>query len=972
MHQKPLDIAFAVLAALAPVQSEAFAQEVIFVNAAATGLNDGTSWTDSRTSLQDALGQARSGDAVWVASGNYRPGSSRVAAFQLVEGVAIFGGFAGVENPTGFDLGTRDLEAHPTILDGNIGSPAAADNVFHVVTAIGVSRATVLDGFTITGGDANGVTLNRQDIGAGLLNLDASPTIRHCLFTDNQAGTRGGAIHIDGGSPLLVNCRFFNNRTTVTQAANNVGGAIYANAAAGRTAQAQFINCLFAGNRAGVGNGGSGGALYDDLQSVSTLVNCTLLHNFADTHGGGVFGSPVLTNCIVWGNRDRDGAGRASQIRGSAIIDYSCVQGGWAGAGNIADDPLFRDELGADGVAGTGDDDARLSPGSPCIDAGDNDALPVGITRDLDGGPRFVDDPVTPDTGRPPGSAIVDPGAFEYQASCAVVADCDDGLYCNGVEACVGGRCTPGAAPLCDDYVACTRDSCRESDHACFHEPDDARCDNGVFCDEQESCDVLLACIAGMPVRCDDGVACTVDSCDELARSCTHDADAAACRDDVFCNGEEMCDPVRGCQPGAPPSCDDGVACTFDRCEEDARACVHETDDAQCGDGLFCNGIEACTPTGCAAGAPPCTDPSLCDENADLCLSSPPQCLTDSECGDANLCTDEACTDGACLRKNNTAPCDDGNPCTGDDACVSGACAGTPIAGCGASPPTPTVVTDGDADGMSNADDRCPATKLGAIVDSQGCSCDQLDDDGDGVDNCLDVCPSDKAKNSPGLCGCGMTDRDSDRDGSPDCIDQCPGDAGKAAAGICGCNVSERDSDRDGTPDCLDRCPNDPLKTAPTLCGCNSSDADDDSDGVLDCNDLCLGTELGVVVSVSGCPTEAAPAAELPDSDGDAVTDDADLCPRTPPGEIVDMLGCAAAESETGRGIGTIPNQRRCGLCGATGALGIWFWPAAIPWLFLRLRRRDRTNRDDEHTANREPIAQSNPYRQAACRHAPK
>jgi hypothetical protein len=126
------------------------------------------------------------------------------------------------------------------------------------------------------------------------------------------------------------------------------------------------------------------------------------------------------------------------------------------------------------------------------------------------------------------------------------------------------------------------------------------------------------------------------------------------------------------------------------------------------------------------------------------------------------------------------------------------------------------------------------------------------------------------------------------------------------------------------------------------------------------------------VVSVSGCPTEAAPAAELPDSDGDAVTDDADLCPRTPPGEIVDMLGCAAAESETGRGIGTIPNQRRCGLCGATGALGIWFWPAAIPWLFLRLRRRDRTNRDDEHTANREPIAQSNPYRQAACRHAPK
>ena len=1008
---------------------------VIFVNAAATGLNDGTSWTDARTSLQDALNQARAGDVIWVAEGTYRPGDSRADTFQLPEGVGIFGGLAGVEDPAGFDLNARDLSAHATILDGEIGSPGAADNVFHVLTTVGVSRASVLDGFTITRGDANGVTLTRQDVGAGLLNLDASPTIRNCLFMDNQAGTRGGAVHVDGGAPLFINCRFFNNRTTVTQAANNVGGAIYANAATGRTAQAQFINCLFVGNRAGVGSGGSGGALYDDLQSVSTMVNCTLLHNFADTHGGGVFGSPVLTNCILRGNRDRDGVGRASQIRGSAVVTYSCVQGGWAGIGNVADDPLLRDELGPDGIAGTSDDDAHLSPGSPCIDAGNNDALtaaPGASGRDLDGNPRFIDDPVMPDTGRPPGSSIVDMGAFEYQASCVVAADCDDGLFCDGVESCVGGRCTPGVGPLCDDGVACTRDSCRESDHACVHNPDDALCDDGVFCNGQEVCDGIAGCTAGNPVSCDDGVACTVDHCDEVARSCAHVADHGACDDGVFCNGVEVCDPLRGCLPGTPVNCDDGVPCTLDSCDEDtksclhladqsacndglfcngvevcdplrgclpgtpvncddgvpcmvdscdeaSRACVHDLDHAQCDDGLFCNGSETCTPTGCAAGAPPCADASLCDENADTCLSSPPTCIVAADCDDGNPCTDDACVDGACLRVNNASPCDDRNSCTGNDVCAGGVCSGIPIAGCGVSPPGPTIVPDSDGDGVPDTSDRCPGTRPGAIVDANGCSCDQLDDDGDGVNNCLDGCLQDKNKSAPGKCGCGKSDVDSDADGSPDCIDRCPHDAKKTAPGICGCGVPDRDSDGDGTPDCLDRCPSDRHKTAPGRCGCGIADNDHDSDGtpdcldgcpddpakiepggcgcglpdtdsdgdgVLDCNDLCPGSARGVAVTATGCPMEPEPTAPLPDSDGDGVADDADVCPNTPQGQSVDALGCAPGESGAiGDSPGATLGRRSCGACGALGAMGIWFWPVAVISMFWRLGRRQGRDR---------------------------
>jgi hypothetical protein len=103
-------------------------------------------------------------------------------------------------------------------------------------------------------------------------------------------------------------------------------------------------------------------------------------------------------NCIIWGNVP-DGIG------GVAVVAYSNVQGGWPGVGNIDADPLFADPDNGD---------LRFSRGSPCIDAGDNTAVPDGIDTDLDGNPRFVDDPDTVDTGYgdPP---IVDMGAYEYE-----------------------------------------------------------------------------------------------------------------------------------------------------------------------------------------------------------------------------------------------------------------------------------------------------------------------------------------------------------------------------------------------------------------------------------------------------------------------------------------------------------------------------------------------------------------------------
>jgi hypothetical protein len=161
------------------------------------------------------------------------------------------------------------------------------------------------------------------------------------------------------------------------------------------------------------------------------IVNCTISGNNADDSGGGIIGYATVFNTIVWGNSPDQVAKLWDGPR--AIVYYSDIQGGWTGegTGNIDTDPLFT-QAPDDGGDGFGDDpsthhldegandvhgDLRPLSGSPCIDAGDNSAVPFEITNDLAGNPRFVDDPHTPDTGNgdPP---IVDMGAYEFQIPC--------------------------------------------------------------------------------------------------------------------------------------------------------------------------------------------------------------------------------------------------------------------------------------------------------------------------------------------------------------------------------------------------------------------------------------------------------------------------------------------------------------------------------------------------------------------------
>ena len=197
------------------------------------------------------------------------------------------------------------------------------------------------------------------------------------------------------------------------------------------------MNSTFSGNVASYGGG-----MFNYLSSNPTLTNSTFSGNFAIFYVGGMFNyssNPTITNSIFWLNEDSGGTNQSAQIfGGTPVVNYSCIQGwtgGFGGTGNIGDDPMFvrNPDDGGDGWGVGGNDDygdLRLSSGSPCIDAGNNTAVPPDVydidgdsnttertPLDLDGISRFIDDLLTVDTGLPdlPNYPyIVDMGAYEY------------------------------------------------------------------------------------------------------------------------------------------------------------------------------------------------------------------------------------------------------------------------------------------------------------------------------------------------------------------------------------------------------------------------------------------------------------------------------------------------------------------------------------------------------------------------------
>jgi predicted outer membrane repeat protein len=288
---------------------------IIYVDADAIGANNGSSWSDAYIYIQDALADANlSGDVnqIRVAQGIYRPDQNSVypdgtgvreATFQLINGVSLKGGYAGLGEP---DPNERNIQLYETILSGDLNGDDGPDfddydeNSYHVVTGSGTDGNAVLDGFTITAGNADGYDL--AELGAGMYNDGGSPMVMDCNFTWNMAGSGGGVSNRGGSNPKMVRCRFVSNT------AENYGGAMY-----NYKSSPVLINCEFSENSCcGFGYCFSVcmGAAVCNIESDCTIINCTFegnwLNSMYSNRGGGVYsykGELTLENCTFSENR---------------------------------------------------------------------------------------------------------------------------------------------------------------------------------------------------------------------------------------------------------------------------------------------------------------------------------------------------------------------------------------------------------------------------------------------------------------------------------------------------------------------------------------------------------------------------------------------------------------------------------------------------------------------------------------------
>jgi predicted outer membrane repeat protein len=402
--------------------------KVIYVDANAPGpTHDGSNWTNAYKYLQDALTDASSSPKpveILVAQGIYKPDRNtanpegtrdRNASFLLLNDVAIKGGYAGYDQT---DPNARDFELYESILSGDLdgndvkvdpcellNEPTRAENSYHVVKSPYRRQTAVLDGFTITGGNANGpyyidggsgggiyntgqgglfgdagsptiinctLTANSaRFLGGGMCNhagnTHCTPTAIKCKFMGNYAGTAGGGMYNFSGSqgvcnPSLIDCKFIDNLS------GSDGGGLYSHHSGSLLNNCEFThnsavingggthicgpnsvmkNCLFSGNTAE-----SGGGIYAYDNCIASLTNCTLAGNEAtngctlvtDSYEHNYPSNIQVTNCILI----NDGNEIHNNDNSTIEITFSNILGGWPGLGNIDTDPCFADANNAD------------------------------------------------------------------------------------------------------------------------------------------------------------------------------------------------------------------------------------------------------------------------------------------------------------------------------------------------------------------------------------------------------------------------------------------------------------------------------------------------------------------------------------------------------------------------------------------------------------------------------------------------
>lgn len=138
-------------------------------------------------------------------------------------------------------------------------------------------------------------------------------------------------------------------------------------------------------------------------------------------------------------------------------------------------------------------------------------------------------------------------------------------IFLDGAPLPMCGDGDVGPDEECDDGNTDNGDCCDEN---CLFEPSESSCSDGDICNGDETCDGAGTCDPGIPLDCDDSNECTTDSCDaSLGCQSTDAAPGTPCLDGDICNGDEACDGTGTCESGTPLVCDDGQACTQDTCD---------------------------------------------------------------------------------------------------------------------------------------------------------------------------------------------------------------------------------------------------------------------------------------------------------------------------------------------------------------------------------------------------------------------
>ncbi|MCB0531492.1 MAG: T9SS type A sorting domain-containing protein [Lewinellaceae bacterium] len=344
-----------------------------YVNASATGNNDGTSWANAYTTLHDALENYNAGDEIWVAAGTYLPQLPSAwpltiyprNIFYLYQDVKLYGGFDGTETM----LAERDPAVNMTILSGDLNGDDIpgdfiankSDNAINVLLLTdAISPATVIDGFTIMGGHADEtLALPYNHWGGGIWSA-GSPTIRNCRFTQNYARQEGGGLYLRDGTAagtVVEDCTFEANYSKVRG-----GGMVVSTKEA--SAEVQVNNCQFLENTAE----NSGGGFYSNQSSVA-FSNCQFAGNSCKNSGGGMYfnnetGSDLkigFTDCSFKNNTANHGGGYYHTSNGLGNDDITFSNCSFTGNAAIDSTGFFNPNGGALGFYYNGDNPSRDS-----------------------------------------------------------------------------------------------------------------------------------------------------------------------------------------------------------------------------------------------------------------------------------------------------------------------------------------------------------------------------------------------------------------------------------------------------------------------------------------------------------------------------------------------------------------------------------------------------------------------------------